>query len=57
LVWLGLAGREGFRWTMRELTGNRKVFMALRPEEPARSSQSAHSNEEASNDRGVKGRR
>jgi hypothetical protein len=44
-------------WTMRELPENRTVFMAEWPEEPAGSSQSAHSSDEAGNDRGAKGRR
>ena len=57
LVWLGQAGREGLMWTMRELPENRTVFMAAGPEEPVGSSQSAHSSEEAGNDRGAKGRR
>lgn len=57
LVWLGQAGREGSMWTMRELPENRTVFMAEGPEEPAGSSQSAHSSDEAGNDRGAKGRR
>jgi hypothetical protein len=35
----------------------RRVFMIERSEEPGRSSQSAHSSEEAGNDRGAKGRR
>ena len=37
--------------------GNRTVFMADGPEEPAGSSQSAHSSDETGNDRGAKGRR
>jgi hypothetical protein len=37
--------------------GNRTVFRAEGPEELAGSSQSAHSSEEAGNDRGAKGRR
>jgi hypothetical protein len=37
--------------------GNRTVFRAEGPEEPAGSSQSAYSSEEAGNDRGAKGRR
>jgi hypothetical protein len=37
--------------------GNRTVYRAEGPEEPAGSSQSAHSSEEAGNDRGAKGRR
>jgi hypothetical protein len=57
LVWLGQAGREGLMWTMRELPENRTVFMARWPEEPAGSSQSARSSDEAGNDRGAKGRR
>jgi len=57
LVWLGQAGREGSMWTMRELSENRTAFMAKWPEEPAGSSQSAHSSEEAGNDRGAKERR
>jgi len=55
--WLGQAGGEGLMWTMRELPENRTVFMAKGPEEPAGSSQSTHSSEEAGNDRGAKGRR
>jgi hypothetical protein len=57
LVWLGQASREGSMGTMRELSENRTVFMAEWPEEPAGSSQSAHSSEEAGNDRGAKERR
>jgi len=57
LVWLGQAGREGLMWKMRELPESRTEFMAKGPEEPAGSSQSAHSSEEAGNDRGAKGRR
>jgi hypothetical protein len=57
LAWLGQAGREGLMWTMRELSEARTVFMAKGPEEPAGSSQSAHSSGEAGNDRGAKGRR
>jgi len=57
LIWLGQAGGEGLMWTMRELSENRTVFMAKWPEEPAGSSQSAHSSDEAGNDRGAKGRR
>jgi len=37
--------------------GERTVFMAEWPEEPAGSSQSARSSDEAGNDRGAKGRR
>jgi hypothetical protein len=37
--------------------GNRTVFMVKWPEEPVGSSQSAHSSDEAGNDRGAKGRR
>jgi hypothetical protein len=44
-------------WTMRELPENRTEFMAAGPEEPAGSSQSARSSDEAGNDRGAKGRR
>jgi hypothetical protein len=44
-------------WTMRELPENRRVFMAEWPEEPAGSSQSVRSSDEAGNDRGAKGRR
>jgi hypothetical protein len=57
LVGLGQADREGLMWKMRELSENRTVFMAKEPEEPAGSSQSVHSSDEAGNDRGAKGRR
>jgi len=55
VVWLELADREGFMRKIRELTGNRTVFMAKWPEEPPGSSQSTHSSAEAGNDRGAKG--
>lgn len=52
LVWLGQAGGEGLMWKMRELPDNRTP-----PQAVAGSSQSAHSSDEAGNDRGAKGRR
>lgn len=55
--WLGQAGREGLMWKMRELPGDRTEFMTTGSEEPTGSSQSARSSDEASNDRGAKGRR
>jgi hypothetical protein len=55
MVWLELADREGLIRTIRELSENRTVFMARWPEEPAGSSQSTHSSDEAGNDRGAKG--
>jgi hypothetical protein len=57
LAWLGQAGGEGLMGTMRELPEARTVFMTAGSEEPAGSSQSAHSSGEAGNDRGAKGRR
>jgi hypothetical protein len=57
LVWLGQAGSEGLMWTMRELSDNRTARKAHGSAAPAGSSQSAHSSEEAGNDRGAKGRR
>ena len=52
------AGRRGRAQVDDErAAGNRTVFMAKWPEEPAGSSQSARSSEEAGNDRGAKGRR
>jgi len=57
LVWLGRAVREGIMWKIRELPVYRTEFMAEGPEEPAGSSQSVHSSNEAGNDRGAKGRR
>ena len=50
-----LADREGFMRKIRELSENRTVFMVAGPEEPAGSSQSTHSSDEAGNDRGAKG--
>ena len=41
----------------RAVGDNRTVFMIMGSEEPAGSSQSAHSSGEAGNDRGAKGRR
>jgi len=55
MVWLELADREGFMRKIRELSGNRTVFMVARPEEPTGSSQSTHSSGETGNDRGAKG--
>lgn len=57
LVWLRQAGSEGLMWKMRELLEDRTEFMTTGSEEPASSSQSAHSSNEAGNDRGAKGRR
>jgi len=52
------AGRQGREHVDDErAAGNRTVFMAKGPEEPAGSSQSARRSEEAGNDRGAKGRR
>jgi hypothetical protein len=52
------AGRQGRAHVDDErAVGNRKVFMVKWPEEPADSSQSARSSEEAGNDRGAKERR
>jgi hypothetical protein len=52
------AGRQGRVDVEDErAVGNRRVFMITRSKEPAGSSQSAHSSEEAGNDRGAKGRR
>ena len=52
------AGRQGREHVDDErAAGNRTVFMAKGPEEPAGSSQSARSSDEAGNDRGAKGRR
>ena len=60
LVFVGMvgAGRQGRAHVDDErAAGDRTVFMAKWPEEPAGSSQSAHSSDETGNDRGAKGRR
>ena len=52
------AGRQGRVDVEDErAVGDRTVFMAKWPEEPPGSSQSAHSSDEAGNDRGAKERR
>ena len=52
------AGRQGRVDVEDErAVGDRTVFMIMGSEEPAGSSQSAHSSGEAGNDRGAKGRR
>ena len=52
---MGQADGEGDMWTMRELLADRTVAWAARSVAPAGSSQSAHSSDEAGNDRGAKG--
>ena len=55
MVGAGTRGREHV--DDERAAGNRTVFMAKGPGEPAGSSQSARSSDEAGNDRGAKGRR
>ena len=56
-AWLELADREGFMRTMRELPEYRTARKTRVSAATAGSSQSAHSSDEAGNDRGAKGRR